>query len=121
MDYIIKYLSNPLKIGVYNTQFLIDLSKLEKLFRDIATYARKRKMKSARFIKMADEIKKSERYPFRDMIEKLDEAIKSLAMFDECPEEIPKYFGIDPSRLKSIPPAYRGRIPSRNCLSTSVL
>ena len=105
LDYIVRYLTNPLKIGVFNIQLLVDLSGLEQLFGDIGKFAKKRKMEWARFKKEADEVKQLR--PWTDIMEKFKEAIMSLAVFDECPEEVLKYFGIERSTLKRIRPVHR--------------
>jgi len=106
LDYIIKYLSNPLKTGVYNRTFTVEFSGLEQLFRDIAGYAEKMKIPQTEFIKTAEELKR--RVLTQVLIEeKLDEAIRELIVFEECPREILKFFGLhklpEGLRVKDIP------------------
>jgi len=94
LDYVIKYLSNPLKTGVYNSKFTVEFSGLEQLFREIAGYAEKSKRRSTEFIKTADEVRER-RLHLAYIVQKLDEALRELVVFRECPREILEFFGLE--------------------------
>ncbi|MCP8304084.1 MAG: hypothetical protein H3Z50_01225 [archaeon] len=58
MDYIIKYLSNPLKSGVYNSLIKVDFSRLPQFFKDMAENIKADEKQSAELVELAKKIEK---------------------------------------------------------------
>lgn len=90
MKYIVKYLKNPLKTGVYYSQFSLDFSELGKLFRHLAEFAKKNRIKSKELIETANALKEGE-YAGEQIPDLLDTAVMWFVRFKECPKEILEY------------------------------
>ena len=91
MERIVKYLSNPLKTGVYYGQFMVDFSAIEQLFRDVAAIAKKHKSEWKELIKTADELGKERYLDLDEIKENFHKAIAYFVPFEECPKEILEY------------------------------
>lgn len=91
LEGLVKYLSNPLKTGVYHSQLIVDFSALEKLLRDTAAIPKKPTSQSKELIKAADSIKKEDYLDLDEITDNFGKAIGYFIQLKECPKEILRY------------------------------
>jgi len=109
LEHIIKYLLNPIKTGVYHSQFIVDFSSAKLLFSDLAEIAKKREPKlwkplkthiPYQFSTISDEgleesIQEIIRDETLDFFKEMTMALNIYTCFDECPKEILWYLSYD--------------------------
>lgn len=87
MEYIIKYLSNPLKTGVWRSQIEIDFTNIRKLFEYISkSLSREQSRFLINFIEQVEKEKTIDAY-----FQALDISIFLLKNRKDCPEELLNY------------------------------
>lgn len=90
-----------MKAGVYNSQFSVDLSGTEQLYRDLAEIAKSHKVSSEEFTKTANSIKEGE-LDGEEIMGKLSEGLLYLLEMekDKCPKEIYDYLSASSAFLR---------------------
>lgn len=89
LDYIIEYLKNPMKTGVFNCQVMLNLSETEKLYEFLLERIKNRQEKS-RIRREFRETQKETYYPFSEFLRKFYYAVYAMVGLKECPKAIKK-------------------------------
>lgn len=88
MDYIIEYLKNPMKKGVFNCQVTLDPSKIEKLYEYLLEHVKSRQEKA--IIRRA--FKKTQGsyayFSFKEILKEFSNAVYSMLEMEKHPEAI---------------------------------
>lgn len=92
LDYIIEYLKNPMKVGVFNCKVTLDLSKIDKLYEYLIEHLKSRQEKA--YIRR--ELKKIQKddayYSFKEALSKFSKAVYEMREMEKCPEVIKKLY-----------------------------
>lgn len=92
LDYIIEYLKNPMKTGVYNFQVTLDFSKTGELYEYLFDHIKARQEKS-RIRREIKKIRKAESYfTFRDVLKIFSEAVYTMLDMEKCPKVIEELY-----------------------------
>lgn len=92
MDYIVKYLKNPMKTGVYNSQVTLDFSKTSNLYEHLLGHIKSRTEKSRIKIEIK-KIRKPESYfSFQKILKVFSEAVYTMLEMEKCPQELDELY-----------------------------
>lgn len=92
LDYIIEYLKNPMKIGVFNCKVTLDLSKMDKLYEYLIEHLKSRQEK-ANIKRELKKIRKEDAYySFKEALNKFSNAVYEMLEMKKCPELIKKLY-----------------------------
>ena len=91
MDYIIEYLKNPMKKGVFNCQITLNLSETEKLYAYLLEHIKTRREKT-KIRRELQEIQKETYCSFKELLGKFNYAVYVMVEMEKCPEVIEKLY-----------------------------
>ena len=91
LDYVIKYLKNPMKTGVFNCQITLNLSETEKLYEFLLEHIKTRREK-AKIRRDLREAQKETYYPLNELLKKFYYAVYVMLEMEECPRVIEKLY-----------------------------
>ena len=92
MDYIIEYLKNPMKTGVFNCQITLDLSKIDKLYEYLLEHVKTRQVKTSIRRELRRIQKKDAFLTFKEALRKFSKAFYETLEMEECSEAIKKLY-----------------------------
>lgn len=88
MDYIVKYLKDPIKVGVYTCKVRIDLKTYEKFFASIIERCHRRSQRT----RIKGYLKIAGIFSFRSLLTKISYALNELTEMEKCPKKISSFF-----------------------------
>lgn len=92
LDYIVEYLKNPMKTGVFNCQVTLDLSKIGKLYEYLLEHVKSRPVKT-RIRRELRKIQKDEHYfSFKEAMDNFSHAVYDMLEMEKYPEQIEKLY-----------------------------